>query len=224
MNFLQIVQRTAVEAGRTDGGPTSIADAVGDEASMKNAAADAWAALQLEPYNWSWMRQRASGPIVAGTASYTGATLGLASFGRWREPSRHWKPVVTDANGVRSGLQWLDYDDWVARFSDPTIASAAPQFWSIANDRSLVLGPVPADNATLEMQYWSAPTELLTDTDTPTFPAEFHIMLVWRALAEMGAFDSAPEMFTRAAANYDRMHTLLKSQFGEQIRFETARL
>lgn len=130
--------------------------------------------------------------------------------------------MVTN-DSARWGLRWLPLDDWLARFTAPQ-SNASPQYWTIDNDGSLLLGPAPDVAATIEMQYWSAPTELAADADEPNIPASYHMLLVWGALAEAGGFDSAPEMFARGAANHDRMHSMFKREFGEEIKFEVASL
>ena len=208
MNYLAIVQRIMREAGRTDGEPDSIANAVGDARLAADWAADAARNLDLEAHNWRWLIKRvAAGIIAPGSATVTAASMGLTDFARWREAGRDWSPVVTDGT-TRWALRWMPYDAWLMRFAAPHDA-APPAFWSVTNDGALALGPTPNVALTIDIQYRRSATQLAADADVPLIPDEsLHSIIVWRALAETGGYESAPEMFSRAAANYDKMPIL----------------
>ena len=64
MNYLAIVQRIMREAGRTDGEPDSIANAVSDARLAADWAADAARNLDLEAHNWRWLIKRVAGKKV----------------------------------------------------------------------------------------------------------------------------------------------------------------
>lgn len=222
MNYLQLVQRTILETGRTGGGPSAIADAEGDDKLAKNWVADCWIKLQEDPRGWSFMMSRQAAMPIAASQTQTATSLGIsATFGSWRKASREWAPYATNSStGSRWLLQWCDYDLFIAHFGG-VVAAGPPVIWSIDNDGSLVLGPTPdGTNYTLDSQFKKLATVLVVDTDVPSIPdANLHMILVWMALSEYGASDAAPEVVARAAVNYNTLLQSMYRKYGKSLKF-----
>lgn len=79
MNFLALVNRLKVEAGRSGGAVGDVVSATGDDARLVNWINDAWLELQRRPHGWTWMRAELSGFSVVGTNDY-----GAEDFDFWR--------------------------------------------------------------------------------------------------------------------------------------------
>lgn len=228
MNYLQLVQRTKVEAGLQGATPVSIASTVGDTAKVAGWVADAWRAIQLESHrNWRWLRATGVGSIVAGTLEYTidellGADPGETRFDRFRSnEGAYYRPRCWSASAPANvwALKQLDHDDFVQRFLVGEHAAAAPQFWSFAPSGEMLIGPTPDAAYSLRFDYVKSPQELTADDDVPEMPAQFHMAIVWMALWSFAGYDAAPEVAARAQAQYDEIDVGLVASQAEQMRF-----
>lgn len=212
MNLLALAQRLHRESARSGSGPTSITGATKDHARLFDWIADAWLELQSRPIDWRWMRKSLDGDTTLTQTSYTGAELGAADFGRWRVPSDEYTvKAYLAANPTRVWkLRWVPLESFKTTYIDAEPNAAQPIDWSIADDDSLLIGPLSDQVYKIRAEYLMAPTLLEDDADEPEFATQHHLMLMWRALMEVGKFDNAPDVLARAAANYARMeHTLL---------------
>lgn len=216
MNYLQLVQRLWKEAGvsGTSPGLTTVANQTGELGRLVTWTNEAWRDIQTAHDDWGWMRASASFTTVSGTAVYPlgsgPGTVGVtaATFGgRWLP---HTARNYVTATGLSSETH-MDviprYDDWrdtyyfgAARFttSRPTVVAVAP-------DKSLCLGPVPGNGYTITLDYFTAPTDLSADADTPALPEKYHMAIVWRALMSYGAYEVAPEMYQKGEIEFKKM-------------------
>ncbi|MBI5270707.1 MAG: hypothetical protein HY856_13630 [Burkholderiales bacterium] len=224
LTLLQLVNRVRREAGVPGAALASVSQAVGDSARIVGWVADCWKDVQLLPYNWRWMRGAASGQFPAGVSARSlDELLGTPGnrFSRWLAPSRHYAPVATDpASGSSWRQSWLPFELFRDRFVAVSSQAGPPQFWTSGLDGRLLIGPTPDKAYTVAADYFMSPQELAGDGDSPDMPGEFHSMLVWRALAEYGAYDAAPEVISRAADRAETMLTALITAQGEQITFD----
>jgi len=224
LTYLQIVNRVRREAGVPGTALASIAQAVGDSARVVDWVNDVWRDVQLLPYNWKWMRGAAVGSLAPGVMGYTLDELAGAGgdrFSSWRPQTRSYQPVASDpANPTNEwGLTWLPYDVFRGRFLVGDHMAGAPAFYAESPTGQLMIGPKPDIAYTARADYWKSPQALVADDDMPEMPGQHHSMLVWRALAEYGAYDAAPEVLGRAADRSESMLTALITHQGEQIGF-----
>lgn len=227
MNFLQLVQRAKRESARSGGTIASVALTSGDDQRIVGWVNDAWVDLQRRSHGWDWMRKELTGSLVAGTRGYTALSLNALAtdFGRWLPASiEHYAPQVAMASGQRINLKFRDWDAFRSAFELQDHAAGDPQYWSVAPDRKLYVGPTPSAACTLRLGYYKQPYELVLDADTPDMPSEFHTLLVWRALMELASFDSAVEVYARASVNYENADTDLRQQCAPRLYFRAVSL
>lgn len=97
-------------------------------------------------------------------------------------------PLPTDLVSIRS-LRDTDVDQELVavelRDIDRSSHTTTGQPFAYAQDAAnLHLYPSPDGAHNLELRYWKLPADLVADGDTPTFPATYHRMLVYWAVAE----------------------------------------
>jgi hypothetical protein len=231
VNFLQLAQRLHRETGRSGSGPASITGASNEHLRLFDAIADANRVIELkaERYDWKWMRKllpsTASTDLVS--LAYTGATLGAADFGRWRRPSESGgddleytvKAYLPSAPTNVWQLDFLPYEAFRFSYYDTEQAAGNPRHWSISDAEELLIGPKSSEVHRVKAAYRAGVAALEDDGDTPTLPADFHMIIVWRALIDMGTFDAASEVLARAQRNFAEMEHLLIMDQGRSIVF-----
>lgn len=207
MDFLTGVQRLHSESLRSTAAPTSVVGANDRHKRLFNWYADAWRELQSER-DWRWMRGTTDVALTVGQQTYTGAGLGIANFGRWRQDDSTYSPVIYMPASINSlwHLEFMDLDVFRHEFVYRTWGDTTPIAWSYDEDDQMLVGPAPAEAYMLRIEYWKEPTELTVDTDTPGLPDRFALLPMWRALQEVAKADAAPEVLARAEKNYEVMH------------------
>ena len=220
MNWLQLTQRLKLESGRTGPAITSLVGLPENYARLANWLADRWVELQRRPHGWSFMRRELEGAIVANTRGYTALALDSAAsdFGRWLPPAtEHYEVRCQNAPGRGWPLRWLPWEKFRVSFELSEHEPGEPAYWSIAPDDKLYVGPTPLANRTIHASYYRAPTAFIDGTSEPDMAAEFHMILVWGALMDVASFDAAPEVYTRAATNFDNIDTDMRARYAPQI-------
>ena len=193
----------------------------------------AWNELQTAHDDWEWMR---SSQILGGGVSFAPAfggynapfgtsagQLGItaAQFGgRWDKFT--FRNYVTAA-GVSSEIFMdpIDYDTWRDGYFYGALRNARtrPVVIAIAPDKSLCFGPPSDGTYTLTGDYYVSPSAMSSDTDTPTgLPAQFHMLIVYRAMRKYALYEAATEVLERADYESDRMFRELDSNYGPKVR------
>lgn len=231
MNFLAIVQRLKRESGRSSNAiasPASFATATVDDQRLIDAASDAWLEILREPYKWRWRRRTATPVAVAvGLKTYTSSDLGVAGeIWRLKRPSLYYAPTmyVDGQLGTEWALDWIEYDEYRARYVATYTDDAQPLHWSVSPTEELLIGPGPSQAYMLRFDYYTAANPLVDETDAPDMPVEYHPLVVWRALMDVAAIDAAPEVYTRAMNNYNKMLNALIRDEAEDLGFELGSL
>lgn len=219
MNYLQLVQRLHRESGRSGSGPTTITGASKDHTRLFDWVADAWLKLQSRPIDWRWMRVSIDGPTTTTQTNYTGADLGAADFGRWRVASDDYtvKAYLASAPTNVWRLSWMDPELFKYRYDDLSPSAGQPLHWTIGDDGALRIGPESDVVYRLKIDYLHEPTLLEVNADSPDFASRHHLMLMWRALVEVGKFDNAPDALARASTNYSEMESALMDDYARPI-------
>lgn len=223
MNLLQMAQRLHRESGRSGSGPAAIIGASKDHLRLFDWVADAWQEWQARGFelDFKFMRRRATATLAAGIGSYTGTDLAISNLGKWRAASIDYAPVCYGASAADAWwrMNWMDLDSWREVYVHSTQPAGRPLDWSIDDDGKLLIGPAPdsADTYSVRLEYLRATTTLLSDADTPDMDEDLHMLLVWRALVEVGKFDNAPDVLARASANVGRYEDNALSRYGRKL-------
>ncbi len=206
MNLLQLVNRTRVECGVSGPALATLVGVSGESARILGWVQQAWTELQTLKDDWQWMQSSFGFNLTPmGTTFTPGNDVGLADFGRWKLDS-----FRCSTDNTYFDEQPLDYLEWqpfrdhfwygTARstFSRPTVFTVTPS-------KALSFGPAPDLDYYVNGEYFTAPTELALDADTPGIPAASHMLLVYAAMIFYAGYEAAPEVLARGDAGYKRL-------------------
>jgi hypothetical protein len=197
MTFLQICQRLRQEAGVSGIGPASVLNQTGEMKRIVDWVNTAWEDIQLTRPNWNWMRADFSFDTTLDDYDYTAAEAGITTrFSQWdTDTIKSFRTSVGVSNEFELGE--LLYSRYRSIYLVGPQPSGTPICFSLAPDKKLLLGPKPDGVFTVSGQYWKTPQVLAVDDDEPEMPAEFHMLIVWKALENYGYYESAPECEAR---------------------------
>ncbi len=189
MTYLDLCQRTAIEAGIANASqsnlPIGITGQVGELARVVKYVADAWREIQGNKH-WDWMWEQPTISIAAGASS---VAAGNVSQERWDKCSVYIPTVNSDSAG-----RYLEYLPWdVFRTQYPRILTGSSiGVWSIAPDRTFrINGVAPTGGFVCTAERYASPTNLSMATDVPGMPADFHMLIVYKAMRKLAGFDEA---------------------------------
>lgn len=210
MNYLQLVQRLNRESGRSNGQsqkPVSFAAADADDLRMMDWVSDAWTEVERDPHPWKWRRASLASALIIGTKVYSAASLAASDLWRFKRSADEYDPSVyiTGSEVDEYSLSWMSYDEFRSTYILGAEPNGRPLHWSVSPSEELLIGPAPDVDFNVRFDYYTRATELAVETDTPTMPSEYHALLVWRALMDVASADAAPEVYSRAQANYKKV-------------------
>lgn len=230
MNRLALAQRLQIECGVSGTLSTTIGQ-TGSLGRLVNWIDAAWNDIQTEHEDWEFLRSSnllgggVSFTSVAGQASYplgTGAgTVGLlaTSFGTWdRYSFRNYTTSVGTGNEMF--LDPIPYDSWRDGYMLGAMRAVQtrPVAVAIGPDKSVCLGPPTAVGYTITGDYFTAPTAMATDTDSPTgLPAQFHMAIVYKAMMKYATYESAPEVMTGGQNGYNPLFNELEARYAPEV-------
>lgn len=220
--------------GGASGSITTTANQTGEGQRFINWVQSAWNDIQTIHDDWAWMRssyilnwagdtqQPNSGmsfASVAGQAVYGfGSAAGqngvlLANFQKWVRGSFFAHPTANNDYQAETPLDWIDFDVWRNTYmlGANRDVQTRPVAVAIGPDFSVCLGPPPAAGYTITGDYYTAPTQMSADTDSPTgLPAAQHMIIVWKALLDYGGYEAASDVYQRAEMHYDNLMSQLE--------------
>ncbi len=207
MNRLELVQRLCGECGAGNK-PTTTTAQTGESLRLVDWIDSAWNDIQTAHQDWGWLRTSTSWVTADGQSAYTTAQCGIAAgtFGMWAKGTFRNYPTST-GNAGEIPMGWMGYDNWrdTYLFGGNRSVRARPVEFSIGPDKSINLGPVPAAGYTLTADYFTAPTVMTTDTDTPAMPVQYHLAIVYKAMMFYGGYESAPEVYQRGELEFGKL-------------------
>ena len=214
MNFLQLVQRLRMEAGVSGTGPVSVVAQTGEMAELVTWIQAAYQDIQNLRPNWRFMQDEFTFPMIAGVKIYLPTAVSLDDLATWLTDDIR----VYSSEGDEDAITYEPWADFRAIRDIGTIPTGRPMHFSIKPDNSIVFWPTPDDDYTCRGEYIRIPDELSGNTDTPIIPARYHMLIVWRALAQYGAALAADEKYNHAVIEYRR---LMRAMEATQLPDET---
>lgn len=218
MNYLQLAQRLRRRCRVIGSGPSAITGQSEEYNRLLDFINESWMSIQELHPNWLWMRNSMSFPTVDGQPTYTLAQIestgtGFSEFGNWVRDSFR---VYLTATGLpdEKELGFITYDRWRDLYQIGTLrtANSQPDEFTILPALGIGLGPTPLAGYTISGDYYKVATELAQAGDTPGMPAQFHMLIVYRAMMLYGADEAANEVYQTGQNLYREMLGALELQ------------
>lgn len=206
MNYLALFQRLKLECGVSGSIPSSVLNQQGEMLNLVTWINAAWQDIQNVREDWDWLRTSTSFPTVSGKSQYTIAQANTTNFGYWDKATFRSYETATGLDDEMM-MDNITYDEWRDGYLIGSLrnTSTRPYVMAVAPNKSICLAPVPDGNYTITGDYFSAPTDLVNNTDIPAMPVKFHIAIVYRAMMSYGAYESAPEVYQRGEVEYNKI-------------------
>lgn len=223
MNFLALVNRARMEAGASGPDLSSLGGALTQESSrFKTWVNEAWQEVQVHAADWDFMRRDFAFNTVASTQVYTAATLStpITSFRNWKRDS--FRAYLTASGfGDEQLLGFLDYETFrnLYLYGTQRSVTGRPVLFSIKPNKDLIIGPVPDAVYTVVGEYFVLPSDLVADADIPGVTAEYHMLIVWRAVRSYGLYEAAPEVIVRADREINRLLSKMENDQMPEITY-----
>ena len=215
--FLQLVQQLHREVGAAGTAPAAVTGLTGEAERLAGWIQQADNYVQLKYVNWKFLRQ-----------TFTSGNTTTASVATLAKPAalKYWdfktftiiEPGQTDINVMES----IEYDKIKADILD--ISEGVPWRAIVMPDNSLHFEPIPDAVYTIIADYYDVPTLLAANADISLIPAEYHQVIIGRAMILYANFESAPEIKDQGEEVYVEQLALLENDQlpnQEHSRFNT---
>lgn len=223
MNFLEIVQFAAIEAGTFEPGePSTVADQTGALKTLVHWCRESYKTIQVKRPYWDWKRATFTGSITAASASYSYTAFGITSWARWvkdsiRADGSTYRPLsiykTSDGVSFEQPLPFMRWDEFRSIYLRGSVPASTPAAWTInPRTKEIVFGPAPNANFTVNGEHILGEEILVNDDDEPLMPVAMHPAIAWGAVkmlqegdeATAQAIVSATEKYTDYMRHLDR--------------------
>ena len=202
MNFLEICKRVRQEVGVSGDGPSNVSGQSGMYKKIVDWVLDAHKEIQLRHNSWRFDWATVSTTLTGGTEFYSPATDWTLPVRSWDWDSMH---VYATAEGVqsRTWLARLDYNAY-RQIRMPSV-QGRPVYVSWRPNKDLGLYPIPSAGLTFVGDYYMVPEVLVSNTDIPRMPDEYHMAIVWRAVMFFCSSEENPALYQVSAQQYNNL-------------------
>lgn len=208
MDTLALVQELHREGKFPGTAPSTIVGQTGRAADLVAWTIEANNDIQREnDGRWRWLYGNWTLDTTASQAAYAYTAINdvqtaaaIARFRSW-EIDEQLRPLIyLTADGVATQRE-MSLSDWFNfryHYLRGTHDAAYPYHIAIGPDNSLNFGPTPDAVYTATGNYWKSNLVLAADADEPEFPADYHMLVVWRAIVKYAYNQVAGEILARA--------------------------
>lgn len=224
MDFLTGVQKLHYEARLPGSPPQSVTGQSGRAADLVRWYADAWGDVQRErDGKWKWLKGRFYFDSTSGDQEYvyTDCTdvetaVPIVRHRAWvlEKESPPFIYRVSDGVTTESELGLADWERFRRTYIRATPTAAAPLYLTADEHNSLWLGPKPDGIYRVTGEYWKSNQTLEANDDTPECPADYHMLIVYRALTKYGYDQVAQEILSKAAFEGQALYNALAENQG----------
>lgn len=220
LSFLDMVKRLHQESATSGNAPVTTVSQVGDLKRLVDWISTAWMDIQNERTDWFFMQQAVDFNTEADKGTYSAAEAGLATFANYKLDSFR-QYLVSGGVGSEIELVYMPYSQFrnLHLFGNMRELRQMPYNFTVDPSKNLLLGPIPDDVYNINGECFAMPTEFSDDTDRPTLPSQYHMMIVWRALMYYGQKENAPEAYSHGQNEYLRLKGLLMNDQLETVEF-----
>jgi hypothetical protein len=157
--------------------------------------------------------------LLPAQVAHNPTAFNATRFGQFIPEDWDYKPsyFLASSPATELPLKFVDWNVFRSMFIVGTHDAAPPQYWSVAPNGYLNIGPTPDDIYTYRFDYQKSPQELAADGDTPEMPSKFHSIIAWKALMLMSAADADSSLYTTAYGQYEDLESELILDQGAQI-------
>ena len=213
--YLQLLQQLHRDAGAAGTEPTAVTGLTGEAKRLAQFIIHADEYVQLKYVNWKFLRQTYSAATVASTATAAKpAALKYWDFNTFT--------IIDTGATDKNPIAAVEYDKIKRDILDTT--EGIPWRIIVMPDNSLQFEPVPDAIYTIGADYYDKPTLLAANGDISLIPAEYHQIIIGRALILYANFESAPEIKDQGEEIYIEQLALLENDQlpnQEHARFNT---
>ena len=227
--FLNLAKQVRQESEIAGTGPTAVTSQTGQLKRVVDWAINAWKDIQLRHPNWRFMRHSFTVNTVASDDTYASAdctdsttATAIARFSRWWVDDLEDRPKCYLSSGGVGGEYWLIYIPWEqfkVLYKKGTQNNGQPIHITVDNAENIVLGPKPDAVYVVSGDFQRGVQVLAADGDIPDMPTNYHDLIVYRAIEKYGANSVAPEIFTRARLEGNRIMRALEMSQLPRMRF-----
>lgn len=233
MNLLSIVQTLHREARFPGNSPAGVTGQTGRAADLVRWSIEAYNDIQRQKDGrWKWLRADWQVDTTADDPSYaTGGVTDVASaapikrFRAWEMDQGDPPFIYLVSEGVSAERELL-IQEWPLfrrQYVRATHTSAPPVCIAVDPADNLHLGPTPDGVYRVRGSYWKSSQALATDTDTPEMPADYHMLVVYRALVKYGYNSVAQDVLARARTEGTAIYeSLVNNQWYGRFRLQIA--
>lgn len=206
MTYLQLAQRLRQEVGAAGTGPSSVTSQTGELGRIVAWIATADEDVARLHNEWKFMVGNFTLNTVANTQSYAAAdcVTPVTDLRDWKSETLKMYLLATGVSD-EARLTFMPYHDWYRIYNTGTQTAGRPVYFTIGNDMSIKLGPVPNGVYRVSGEYQKSATTMTLDAHTPAYPGEYHLISVYRAMMKYGRYTGATEVYQDGAAEYKRM-------------------
>lgn len=203
MNYLGLAQKLRQITGTAGDGPPDVVGQTGEYLRLVNWVNDAYAEIQNKWLDWKfhWAEgQIVVGPLVAGNPIYA--------------PPADARILNEDSFYIgETKLDYVTFEDY--RLVKPQytgMTPAKPSEFTIRPDGQVIVFPSPDAIYTIDFEYQRGVHALVSGTDAPLIPADYHETIWWRAKMFWAEFEEAGEQYKTALTNFNLAMLRLEAQ------------
>lgn len=227
LNYLQLVQRLQTECGVSGAAITTTSGQYGEPQRLCNYINSAWLDIAGLHEDWEFLETDFSFATnaVTPTQFYDSATIcGGGLFGAWRLDSFRLCTAATNfADEQKLGfLDWPTFRD-MYQYGSARTNYTRPALFTVDPAKRIGLGPIPdLTGYTVLGRYYQTAQDLVNDTDYPSLPVKYQLMIVYRAMVMYGLYEAASEVLNRGQSEYARFLSRLQIDQMPAITFGAA--
>ncbi|NIB43815.1 hypothetical protein HBA55_29705 [Pseudomaricurvus alkylphenolicus] len=107
-------------------------------------------------------------------------------------------------------MTYIDWDAFQQIYRVSNNSTGAPSHITIDPSDNIVLGPTPSDVYVITGEFHRGAQVLAAGGDTPEMPSDYHMLIVYAAMEDLGFYDVAEEVLARSQKKAKRLRRQLK--------------
>ncbi len=230
MDFLALVQSLHHEAKQPGSPPAAVTGQTGRAADLVRWIAEAYNDIQREnDGQWKWLRRdfyvntvADDQTLASGDCTDTLAAAAIDRFRAWDVQDDDNPPfiyLVSEGVATEREIPHVPWPEFRRLYVRATHESAEPAALSVDHADTIYLGPGPDGIYRLTGHYWRSNQTLADDSDTPEMPADYHMLIVYRAMTKYAYNVIAQELVARAATDGQPLYdALVQNQWYGRFR------